>query len=260
MLRFAANISTLFTEVPLLERPAAASAAGFSAVEVQFPYVVPAAALAGACANAGVECVLINLPAGRVEAGELGLACLPGREAQFADAVGLATDYARALRCHQVNCLAGNRPTGEARSRCWEVLVGNAGDAAGRLAAAGIRLLVEPLNPVDFPDFLLGRVADADELLAAVDHPNLYLQYDAYHRRAAGDDWLGGLEQRIARIGHIQFSDYPGRHEPGTGELDMARLFALIDGLPYAGWTGCEYRPSGATMDSFGWRALIPRG
>jgi hydroxypyruvate isomerase len=259
LLRFAANISTLFTEVHLLERPAAAAAAGFIAIEVQFPYAVPAAELAAACTAAGVECVLLNLPAGRLEAGELGLACLPDREAQFADAVGLAIEYARALRCHRVNCLAGNQPAGHIRSICWEVLVANARIAAERLAAAGMQLLVEPLNPVDFPRFLLGRIAGGDELLAAVAHPNLKLQYDVYHRRAAGDDWLGGLAERVATIGHIQFSDYPGRHEPGTGELDMARLFALIDKLPYDGWTGCEYRPSGATRDSFGWRALLSR-
>lgn len=259
MLRFSANISTLFNELPLLERPAAAAAAGFAAIEIQFPYVVPAARIAAACASARVECVLINLPAGNLEAGEVGVAGLPGRESEFLDSIRLASDYAGALGCTRVNCLAGVQPAAEARSRCWDVLVRNIALAAERFAQTGVQLLVEPLNLTDVPNFLLGRIADGDELLAAVDHPNLRLQYDAYHRRAAGDDWLGGLAERIPRVGHIQFSDFPGRHEPGTGELDMGRLFALIAALPYHGWTGCEYRPRGRTEDSFGWRAGVAR-
>lgn len=253
MLKLSANISTLFTELPLLERPAAAAAAGFNAIEIQFPYAVAAADLAAAAKAADVECVLLNMPAGDLTNGELGLACLPGRQQQFADAVQLAIDYAQVLGCKRVNCLAGNRPAGESHSHCWDVLVQNIQFAAERLAAADVQLLVEVLNNVDFPNFLLGKISDGDALLAAVKHPNLALQYDVYHRRAAGDDWLEGLEPRLDRIGHIQFSDYPGRHEPGTGELDMAQLFALIERLPYTGWTGAEYKPSGATRDSFAW-------
>jgi hydroxypyruvate isomerase len=198
------------------------------------------------------------MPPGRLAAGDLGLACVPGRSSEFADTVERAVEYGLAVGCPRVNCLAGNLPLGESRARCWDVLVENIHFAADRLARSGIQLLVEVLNRFDFPRFILALAADGDALIDAVDHRNLLLQYDVYHRRAAGDDWLNGLEKRIGRIGHIQFSDYPGRHEPGTGELDMARLFRTIAVLPYDGWTGCEYWPTGTTTNSFGWRALIP--
>jgi hydroxypyruvate isomerase len=260
MLRFAANISTLFTELPLLERPAAAAKAGFSAIEMQFPYVVAREDIAAARAAADVEFVLINMPAGDLAAGELGLACLPSREAGFAEAVEQAIVYAQALGCQRANCLAGNLPRGESHAHCWNVLVKNIEFAAEKFAAAKIQLLVEVLNNVDFPNFILGKISDGDALLATVKHPNLALQYDVYHRRAAGDDWFEGLEPRLDRIGHIQFSDYPGRHEPGTGELDMRKLFASIERLPYAGWTGAEYKPFATTIESFAWREWIING
>jgi hydroxypyruvate isomerase len=257
VLRLCANISTLFNELPPLERPAAAAAAGFAAVEMQFPYALARNDLASACHAAAVEVVLLNMPAGDISAGELGLAGLPGREADFADAVQRSVDYSLALGCTRVNCLVGNLPHGQSQSCCWKVLVENLRVAADRMARHGILLVTEVLNAIDFPRFQLTISSDGDALIDAVGHANLKLQYDVYHRRAAGDDWLGGLAKRIGRVGHIQFSDYPGRHEPGTGELDIARLFNTIATLPYEGWTGCEYRPTGATADSFGWRALI---
>ena len=258
MLRLAANLSTLYTELPLLERPSAARGAGFGATEFQFPYATPAADLARACAEARVECVLINIPAGRLEAGELGLAGLPGRQADFAAALEQAIEYAQVLNCKQLNCLAGNRPKGAAIADCWKVLVDNVQLAAQRAADAGIQLLVEALNPEDFPGHVLRSAADADALLAAVDHPNLALQYDVYHRYAAREDWLVGLRARLPRIRHIQVSDYPGRHEPGSGVIDMAALFAFLADSSYAGWVGCEYRPRTTTVDSFGWLSLRP--
>jgi hydroxypyruvate isomerase len=257
MLKLAANVSTLFTEWPLLERPAAAAAAGFRAIEVQSPYAVSADAFAVACEAAGVACVLLNIPSGEVAAGELGLAGLPGREAAFAAALETALAYAGRLRCARVNCLAGIRPADESRERCVRQLLANLRRAAARSAAVGVELLVEPLNPVDQPEFLLTRIADADALLEAVDHPNLRLQYDTYHRAAAGEAWAAGLEARLSRVGHIQFSDYPGRHEPGTGELDLTGFLRRVDALPYTGYVGCEYRPSASTAASFAWRAEL---
>jgi hydroxypyruvate isomerase len=253
MLRLSANISTLFTEWPLLDRPAAAADAGFRAVEMQFPYAENADALAAACRRADIAMILINLPGGRLDQGELGLACLPDRRAEFHDGVEQAATYAMALGCGQVNCLAGRLPPNLSRTQAWAALVDNARHAADRLAPDGIRLLVEPLNRRDHPDFLLAGLAEADALIAAADHPNLALQYDAYHMRAEGEEWLGELRARAATIGHIQFSDHPGRHEPGSGDMDMAALFAAIEASPYAGWTGAEYRPRGTTLDSLGW-------
>jgi hydroxypyruvate isomerase len=257
MLRLSANISTLFGEWPMLERPAAAAAAGFAAIEIQFPYDVAAEDLAAACCMAGVEVVLHNLPRGSADAGDLGLACVEQRRDEFLVGLERAAAYAAALGCKRLNCLAGNVPIGETLPRCWDTLTENLRLAADRLGDAGIMLLVEVLNPVDFPAFLLTRSAHGDALIEAVAHPNLRLQYDVYHRRAAGEDWFDGLISRIDSIGHIQFSDYPGRHEPGTGELDMRRFFATIAALDYDGFTGAEYLPTSRTMDSFGWRDMI---
>lgn len=260
MLKLAANISTLFTELPLLQRPAAAAAAGFEAIEVQFPYGERARNFAGAVRAAGVRCVLLNMPAGDRAGGELGLACMPGSQDAFLAALSETEAYARELGAPQVNCLAGNIPAGMTQEMCWPVLVENVRLAAARLAALDVRLLVEVLNGVDFPRFALQTSAQGDAVLAAVAHSNLALQYDIYHRRAAGEEWLAGLSERLHRIGHVQFSDYPGRHEPGTGELDIAQLFRTLEEARYDGWVGCEYIPLRSTADSFAWRqALSPR-
>jgi len=252
MLRFSANVSTLFTALPVTERFAAAARAGFTGVEMQFPYELPAATLAEAARRAGLDWVLINAPAGDFTAGARGFACLPGGEEAFWQSLRQAADYAAALGCPRVHCLAGNLPADEAPERCWDVLVENLRQGAAMLAARGMQLLVEPLNRTDNPRFILDGYADADALLTAVGADNLALLYDVYHARAAGEDWLGGLERRIGRIGHIQFSDYPGRGAPGTGELDLARLFRAIRHLPYAGWTGAEFfspSPGAAALD-----------
>jgi hydroxypyruvate isomerase len=253
MLRLSANITTLFAEWPLLDRPTAAADAGFRAVEMQFPYAWEAEALAASCRRAGLPMILINLPAGRLDEGEIGIACLRDRRAEFRAGIERAAAYVAALGCAQANGLAGRLPPGPPRAESWSTLVDNMRYAAGRLADDGIRLLIEPLNRRDHPDYALAGLAEADALIAAIDHPNVALQYDAYHMRAEGEDWLGALRARAATIGHIQFSDHPGRHEPGSGDMDMAALFGAVAASPYAGWTGAEYRPRGATLDSLGW-------
>lgn len=255
MLRFSANISTMFTEWPLLDRPAAAADAGFAAVEMQFPYEADADALAGACAKAGVPMVLINLPAGDRAQGELGLACLPDRVEDFAAGVEQAIAYAQALGVHRVNCLAGRVPQGLVRDEIHATLIANVRNAADRLGRENILLLVEPLNRRDHVDFALAGLAEADALITAVDHPNVALQFDAYHLHAAGDDMQAAFVERAGVIGHLQFSDFPGRHEPGTGDIAIEALFDLVAASPYHGWTGAEYQPSGTTLDSLGWFA-----
>jgi hydroxypyruvate isomerase len=237
----------------LIERPAAAADAGFQAVEMQFPYGERAETLAAACRKAGMPMILINLPAGDLVRGEIGVACLPDRRAEFSDGVGQAAAYARELGCDRVNCLVGRRPPDLAHDVAWSTLIDNLRLAADRLARHGICLLIEPLNRHDHRDFMLAGFAEADALIAAVNHPNTALQYDAYHMRAQGEDWLGELSNRIDMIGHIQFSDYPGRHEPGTGDMDMNALLKTIETSAYSGWTGAEYRPRGATLDSLQW-------
>ncbi len=253
MLRFSANISTLFAALPVVERIQAAARAGFKAVEMQFPYDLPAATLRDATKQVGVEFVLINIPAGDFAGGERGIACLPGREAEFLRGVRLAGDYANALGCPRVNCLAGNLPEGETPEQCWDVLVENLRLAADILTQRGVKLLVEPLNRTDNPRFILSGYADADALLTAVGKDNLALQYDSYHARAGGEDVLEGLTKRLARIGHIQVSDYPGRGAPGTGEIDFPRFFRAIRNLPYEGWTGAEYFCPNPGQGDFAW-------
>lgn len=253
MLRFSANISMLFTELPLLERPAAAAAAGFKAIEIQFPYDVEAEQLASSCKAAGVETALFNLPGGKLDAGELGIACLPGREKEFASGVDQAIRYAETLDCTSVNCIAGLVPERVEHDDCWPVLIANARYAASRLEASGLKLLIEPINRLDRPRFVLSGLEEADMLLEDVDHPNLALQYDVYHMRADDEDWLAGLMERLGHVGHIQFADFPGRHEPGSGDMELSALFNMLPYLPYDGWVGAEYIPGSTTAASLDW-------
>jgi hydroxypyruvate isomerase len=241
MLRLAANISTLFTALPLGERFAAAASAGFSAVEMQFPYTHKPAELAAAARNAGTDIVLINMPAGDFAAGERGIACIPGRETEFATGIAQAINYATALNCPRINCLAGNIPSGAGPQTCWDMLVTNLRDAADALASRNIQLLIEPLNRTDNPSFILNGTNDAAALITAVGKDNLALQFDIYHSATAGEDAFAQLQRHISQIGHIQISDAPGRGAPGTGTLDFARLFRMLPHLPYESWTGCEY-------------------
>ena len=257
MLRLAANVSTMFTEWPLVDRFAAAADAGFAAVEMQFPYDVACDSLASARRAAGVEVVLINLPAGDLAAGDLGLACRPDRRADFAESLAKATEYAQALECRQVNCLAGLLTADLAPDRAWATLTAQIDHAASVLHGQGIGLLVEALNAVDQPRFALNRLALVDRLLDELRHPNLALQFDIYHAVANGEDWHAALLTRLPRVGHIQFSDCPGRGQPGSGTIDFDEVFARLRALDYAGWTGCEYRPTVHTLESLDWRGRV---
>ena len=254
MPRFAANLSMLFTERPFMQRFEAAAAAGFEAVEYLFPYGLPRRELAAALRANGLAQVLHNLPAGRWEAGERGIACHPGRIGEFRAGVDRAIDYARALGCPRVNCLAGRRPEGASEADVRRTLVDNLRFAASRLQAAGIGLLVEPVNHFDVPGFALTTTAQALSLMDEVDAPNLRLQYDIYHAQRMEGELGATLAAHIERIGHIQLADNPGRGEPGTGEINFPWLLRHIDALGYDGWIGCEYRPRGDTAAGLGWR------
>lgn len=248
---FSANLSFLFGEHEFLDRFGAAARAGFSGVECHFPYAHDKAALTEVVMTSGVEMVLFNLPAGDWEAGERGIACQPSRKAEFQDGVGLAIEYAEALGCTRLNCLAGI-PEGD-RDRALETLVDNLAFAAAVTQRAGIRLLLEPLNTRDTPGFLIATTREAMQVIDAVGSKNLFLQYDVYHAQRMEGELAATIERLLPRIGHIQIADNPGRHEPGTGEIHYPFLFRRLAELGYAGWIGCEYRPSGASEDSFGW-------
>jgi hydroxypyruvate isomerase len=243
----------LFGEVELPRRFAAAARAGFAAVEIQFPYAWEKERLAEAARRAGVEVVLINFPGGDSRRGDRGIACLPDRVSEFREGLREALDYARALGCPRMNCLAGVDPAGADRSTLRRTYVSNLRHAAGELARAGMTLLVEPISTLAVPGFHLNRSTDAFALVDEVEADNLKVQYDLYHMRVMGDDLAATIEANLGRIGHMQLADVPGRHEPGTGEIDFDSLFKLVDRLGYGGWIGAEYLPTARTEDGLAW-------
>lgn len=253
MPKFAANLTMLFTELPFLQRFAAARAAGFGAVEYLFPYDFTKEELAAQLAQHGLKQVLHNLPAGDWAAGERGIACHPGRIEEFRAGVARAIGYAHSLDCPQLNCLAGKVPDGVTREEAHATLVANLKFAAAELGKAGIRLLVEPINHFDIPGFFLTRTDQALALIDEVGSDNLFLQYDIYHAQRMEGELGNTLAKHIARIGHIQLADNPGRNEPGTGEINYAWLFRHIDAIGWRGHIGCEYKPRTTTQDGLGW-------
>ncbi|QSP95382.1 hydroxypyruvate isomerase [Marinobacter salinisoli] len=254
MPKFAANLSMLFTEVEFTERFALARSAGFRGVEYLFPYPYDKARLAGLLEDNGLTQALFNLPPGDWEAGERGIACLPDRVEEFRAGVELALEYAHALGCKQLNCLAGVRPPSVSEEAAWRTLETNVGYAAEKLAAEGITLCLEAINSrVDMPGFVLDTSGKVLALIEAIDADNVRLQYDLYHMQIMEGDLIRSMECLLPWIGHIQFADNPGRHEPGTGEINFSNVFAAIDRLGYKGWVSAEYRPSGHTEASLTW-------
>ncbi|HEX9392992.1 MAG TPA: TIM barrel protein [Usitatibacteraceae bacterium] len=253
MPRYAANLSFLWTEVPFLDRFELAARAGFRAVEYHFPYAFAADDIKQRLDAFGLAPVLHNLSAGDTANGDLGIACLPGREAAFRESVTQAILYARQLGTPRCNCLAGRLPPDADRRDCEQTLVANLRHAGTEFAKAGLLLTVEPLNSIDAPGFLLDTSHKAMAILDRVAMDNVMLQYDLYHMHIMGDDLAAVLKRLLPAIGHIQFADAPGRHEPGTGDIDLAAMFAHIDAIGYQGWVSAEYRPRGNTADSLGW-------
>jgi hydroxypyruvate isomerase len=254
MPKYAANLTMLFTEAPFLDRFALAAEAGFEAVEFLFPYAFPAHEIRRRLDANGLQLVLHNLPAGDWDAGERGIACLPDRVAEFRSGVGQAIEYAQALGVPQLNCLVGKTPTGVDDALLRATLVQNLRYAAGELQKAGIKLLVEPINFYDIPGFYLTRSAQTLAVLDEVASDNVYLQYDIYHMQRMEGELAATMTQHLARIAHIQLADNPGRHEPGTGEINYPFLFAHLERIGYDGWIGCEYKPATTTQAGLGWR------
>lgn len=250
---FAANLSMLFTELPFPDRFAAARGAGFRFVEYLFPYDFPAEELRGLLAANGLTQVLFNLPCGDWAAGERGIAGLPGRQAEFRDGVAKALDYAATLGVTRLNCLAGKLPEGADVEEACAVLAENVMFAADALAAKGLTLVIEAINRFDIPGFMLNRTSQVMALLDMINRPNAAMQYDVYHAQREEGELAATIAANMARIGHIQIADNPGRHQPGTGEINYPFLFAELDRLGYAGYVGLEYVPAPDTLGSFGW-------
>ena len=259
MPRFAANLTMLFTELPFLDRFDAAAKAGFTAVEFLFPYAYSVADLKQRLSANRLELVLHNLPAGDWDAGERGIACLPDRVAEFRDGVARAIDYASALGAPQVNCLAGKVAAGVSDDVLRDTFVGNLRFAAAALQRANIRLLIEPINTFDIPGFYLNRTAQALAIIDEVGSDNLFVQYDIYHAQRMEGELIATMTKQLARIGHIQLADNPGRNEPGTGEIHYDNVFKALDRIGYAGWIGCEYKPATTTEAGLGWLARARR-
>ncbi len=253
MVKLAANLSMMFNEVDMLDRFDAAANAGFKGVEYLFPYDYPAEQINEKLSKHGLEQVLFDLPAGDWDAGDRGLAALPDRVGEFQDGVGLAVEYAQALGCGLLTCLAGIPPTGTDPVKATQTLVDNMTFAAPLAASVGAKLLLEPINTRDIPGYFVNTSAQGISVLDAVGHENAWLQYDIYHMQIMEGDLAPTIERLKDRIPHFQLADNPGRNEPGTGEINYPWLFSFIDGLGYDGWIGCEYKPAGVTEDGLGW-------
>lgn len=253
MPRFAANLTMLFTELPFLERFAAAADAGFEAVEFQFPYAFGRRQLGERLRRAGLEQVLFNLPPGDWEAGERGLAALSGREAEFRESVERALPYALELSCPTVHVMAGIVAEGMRNARVVDTYVTNLRYAAERFAEHGITVVVEPLNARDVPGYLLSRQGDARAVIERVGRDNVGLQLDLYHCQIMEGDLATHVREFADITHHMQIAGVPGRHEPDVGEINYEFLFRLIDDLGYRGWIGCEYVPAGGTHEGLGW-------
>lgn len=250
---FAANLTMLFNELPFLDRFAAAAKAGFTGVEYLFPYGFEADALATRLKANGLSQVLFNLPAGDWARGERGIAILPDRVAEFRQGVDDAIRYAAVLGCKQVNCLVGVPAASADREALEAILVSNLAYASAKLKNAGIRLLIEPINTIDIPGFFLNTTGQALEIIAKTGSDNIFVQYDIYHMQIMEGDLARTIEKNLSAIAHIQLADNPGRHEPGTGEINYPFLFGHLDRIGYAGWVGCEYKPKAGTIEGLSW-------
>ena len=255
MPKFAANLSLLFTEWPFEERFAQAAAAGFAAVEAQFPYAMAPDACARALSRAGVALILFNTPNAAFPGGERGIACRPDRVEEYRAGVAQALAYAKATGCPTLNTLAGVAPPGVAPAVWRATLIDNLRFAADACARAGVELVMEAINTRDVPGFCIATSADALAVIDAVGSADLKLQYDIYHMQRMEGEIAATLERHLPRIGHIQIADNPGRGEPGTGEINFPFLFAHLDRIGYRGWVGCEYAPTTDTRASLAWMA-----
>jgi 2-dehydrotetronate isomerase len=251
MPRFAANLGYLFTERPLLERIDAAAAAGFRAIELQFPYDVPASIVRGAIERNKLTILGLNTPPGERE-GEFGFAAVPGREKDWQALFTRALNYASAIGASAIHCLAG-KVSPEQRPAAERVFIDNLTRAADLAAAKKIALLIEPINARDRPNYFLNHAEHAAAVIDKIGKPNIRMQFDFYHVQIVGGDLIYRLGKFLPVIGHMQCAAVPSRHEPDEGEINYPAVFEAIDRLGYQGWIGAEYRPRARTEDGLGW-------
>ena len=253
MLKFDANITQLYTDLPFLDRFNAAAADGFKGIEMRSPFEESIGTIRDRLAETGLELVLFNFPAGDWGMGERGIACLPGREEEFRASLATSLDYATALGCKRLNCLAGLTPADTDPGLVEQTLVNNLRLAAETLAGHGIKLQLEAINGRDNPGGFVQTTAHYERIAEQVGHANLFLQYDFYHMQVMQGDLMRQFIRLQKVISHVQIADNPGRHEPGTGEINYPFIFGELERLGYDGWIGCEYIPVGKTSDGLGW-------
>lgn len=258
-LKFAPNLSMLYTEVPFLDRFARAAQAGFTAVEFLFPYEFTPDEIRSRLDAAGLSAVLFNISPGDFSKGERGCANHPQRRDEFRRSFSLAMEYAEHLHVQRIHVMTGNRVPGLARAAQLETTLENLTWAAPQAAEAGVTLLVEPLNPIDQPYYFVGNMTEGMEIVHGVNHPHVRLQYDVYHAQMSQGNLIQTIRTLFPYIGHIQISDVPGRHQPGLGEINYPAIFATIEQLGYNGYIGLEYNPDGETDASLAWLPTAQR-
>jgi hydroxypyruvate isomerase len=255
MPKLSANLSWLFTELPLRERFAAAARAGFRAVEMLFPYELPAAEFAALLRANGLELVLMNLPPGDVAKGERGFAARPGDEARFEAALETALRYAVTCACPRLHAMSGMLADGVPLAQHEATLVANLMKAAPHCAEQGVTLLIEPLNANDNPGYVLQSSAQAIAILDRVAQPNVALQFDMYHTYHTEGRVIERAHELRGRFAHVQFAGCPDRREPDRGDLDITRALHQLDADNYTGWAGLEYKPRTTTEAGLAWAA-----
>jgi hydroxypyruvate isomerase len=253
MPQFSANLTTMFNDSDFLTRFERASQAGFQAVEFMFPYDFDKNMIVEKLNKHSLKVVLHNFPAGNWSSGDRGLASLPDRIGEFQDSIGKAIEYAKALKCPRLNCMAGTISKNVSQERILKTMVDNLKMAAAALEKEQIRLVIEPINYIDMPGFYLNYTRQALDIIKEVNHPNIRLQYDIYHAQVLEGNLTKTIRDNIGIIEHMQIADVPGRHEPGTGEINFDNLFKFIDEAGYTGWIGCEYKPAAKTEDGLAW-------
>jgi hydroxypyruvate isomerase len=264
MPKFAANLSMLYPELDFLDRFEAAAKDGFKGVEFLFPYAYSKQDLSARLTQYGLEQVLFNAPPGDWDGGARGMACLPGREAEFQAGIALALEYAAALKCPRLHVMAGLIPEGATRESLTATYVNNIRFAAKAAAKQGVDVLIEPINTRDIPGFFLNRQDHAHQLIEAIGEPNVKVQFDLYHCQIVEGDVAMKIKKYLptGRVGHFQIAGVPMRHEPDLGEMNYEYIFGVIDEVSLAcgwdGWVGCEYRPArgavaNGTSDGLGW-------
>jgi len=256
MVKLAANLTMMFQDRPFLERIEAAAAAGFEAIECVAPYVVPPEDIAERLDRHGLKFALFNMPPGDWAGGDRGIAADPDRQQEFVDSITTTLRYAHATHTPVVHLMAGKIPADADRPAWHATLIDNIRRAADVLVPAGITIVLEPINTrVDMPGYFYDSTAAVLDVIDAAGRDGVKLLYDIYHMQIMEGDIARSIERLLPRIGHIQLADNPGRHEPGTGEINYPWLLNRIDALGYAGWIGCEYAPAADTVAGLGWAA-----